>query len=638
MNRRLAALLVLFAALDATAQPAPIPVRALFANPRAASPTISPDGARIAVLLSNGDRRLVATRPTFGEALTPHEEFDGARVRFRWLGWAKPDVLWVANDRRNPFGLSLRSRASELFSISVGDRAARFLGGMPDVAHWLPSDPEHVLVDDWGRIRRMRVRDGRVVRGLVQPREHRILDWFADGEGRLRAGQTIVNDEYQLWARTDARGELRQVAGYPVVGDPGPLFVAFHEDRKRLYVAAEHAGRTALFAMGIATSELELVASHPDYDIAGTITDPGSGRVVGAAYIGDRPEAIFFDAAAAAEHEAIRAQLARRLGRRVEYYAGSSDRSGRLRVLEVSSDTQPPVSFVYDASSRELTQLFDAYPDVDRSAETRRVTYQARDGLEIAAYLTLPPGREPKRLALLVLPHGGPHARDSIDWNPELQLFASRGFAVLQMNFRGSTGYGRAFEKAGYREWGGKIQDDIADGVKWAIAEGIADPSRVGIYGASFGGYAALMGAIRTPQLYRAAASYAGVSDLPSMLSEDRWYGRFVTALNREAVGRRWSDRERLRAASPRRHARDLAIPVLLGHGEHDAVVPVEHSRALARALRRAGRAHTYLEFPHEVHGFALESNRIRWYEALAAFFEKHLAPRPAGGAASPAS
>jgi dipeptidyl aminopeptidase/acylaminoacyl peptidase len=214
-----------------------------------------------------------------------------------------------------------------------------------------------------------------------------------------------------------------------------------------------------------------------------------------------------------------------------------------------------------------------------------------------------------------------------------VQFLASRGFAVFHPNFRGSSGYGRAFEVAGYRQWGLAMQDDVTDGVKWLIAQGIADPDRIGIYGASYGGYAAMMGLVREPGVFRAGTSYAGVMSLPVLLDENEWQG--LDDHNVPMIGGGWSDRKRLTDTSPLEHVSAIASPVLLGHGENDQRVHVKHSRRMEDALRDAGKAVEYLEFEEEVHGFLLEANRIRWYSALAAFFEKHLAPRATAAPAS---
>jgi dipeptidyl aminopeptidase/acylaminoacyl peptidase len=197
------------------------------------------------------------------------------------------------------------------------------------------------------------------------------------------------------------------------------------------------------------------------------------------------------------------------------------------------------------------------------------------------------------------------------------------------MNFRGSDGFGRAHLAAGQREWGQKIQDDITDGVRWAIAEGFVDPARIGIYGGSYGGYAALIGATKTPDLYRAAAAYAPVTDLELMIDDRASYRGFIPWAE-PLVGGERGDSDRLREHSPLRLAERAGVPVLLGHGDEDDTVDVHHSRKMAAALRKAGKPVEYLEFEHEGHGFLLEANRIRWYEALVAFFEKNLAPREA--------
>jgi dipeptidyl aminopeptidase/acylaminoacyl peptidase len=210
-----------------------------------------------------------------------------------------------------------------------------------------------------------------------------------------------------------------------------------------------------------------------------------------------------------------------------------------------------------------------------------------------------------------------------------VQLLANRGFAVLQVNYRGSTGFGKAFRDAGNREWGQKIQDDITDGVQWMITEGIADPDRVGIMGASYGGYAALVGLVKTPGLFRAGVAYAAVTDIEATLGDDRWYGS-DDVLDRRLIGGEPGDAERLRASSPLRRAGEIRAPVLLGHGEDDQRVHVRQSRMMAEALEAAGRPYEYIEFPHEIHGFALESNRVRWYARVADFLEENLAPRTA--------
>jgi len=352
-------------------------------------------------------------------------------------------------------------------------------------------------------------------------------------------------------------------------------------------------------------------------------------RVIGILYRTDSPQIKFLDAKAEHEYASIQNALEREFGQAAQVDPVSQSREGNRQVLKVSSDTQPPTYFLYDRALKNLFPLIEGRPGIRREqlSPTKRVTYAARDGLSIPAYLTLPRGHEPRHLPLIALVHGGPMARDMIEWNPEVQLFASHGFAVLQVNFRGSTGLGAKFRDAGYREWGQKIQDDITDGVKWAVAEGIADPDRLGIYGASFGGYAALVGVTKTADLYRAGAAYAAVTDIELMLSDDEWYD-WKSKWHEALVGGESGDAERLRASSPLRHAANVHVPVLLGHGSDDERVHVRQSQLMAKALKDAGKDVTYIEFPNEIHGFTLEASRIRWYEALIAFFDKNLALR----------
>jgi dipeptidyl aminopeptidase/acylaminoacyl peptidase len=231
---------------------------------------------------------------------------------------------------------------------------------------------------------------------------------------------------------------------------------------------------------------------------------------------------------------------------------------------------------------------------------------------------------------MILLPHGGPSSRDVWGWDPEVQFLASRGFAVLQVNFRGSTGYGSRHQSLGYKQWGLAMQDDLTDAVKWAIAEGIADPARVGIYGGSYGGYAALMGLAKTPELFRAGASLAGVSDIIAVLDDFEHYA--FSDFNAPTKGDEWKDREQLAATSPARLADRIRGPVLIAHGTQDPIVHERQAHAMIDALEAAGRPVEFYIYQDEVHGFLDERNAIDFYTKLAAFFERNLlaaAPSP---------
>jgi dipeptidyl aminopeptidase/acylaminoacyl peptidase len=366
-----------------------------------------------------------------------------------------------------------------------------------------------------------------------------------------------------------------------------------------------------------------LIFAHPNVDVDQLVFDETRRKLVAVTYIEDEPKRHFLDADAEREQAAIDHALPDAYNEVV-----SQNTEQTRAIVEISDDTHPPryYAFIRDAQPKRLFFLLALYPDLrpEDLAPMRAVAYPARDGLMIPAYLTIPRGLEPKRLPVIVCPHGGPGERNYRRFDPEMQFLANRGFAVFQMNFRGSSGYGDQFRERGYRQWGLAMQDDVTDGVKWLIAQGIADPDRIGVYGSSYGGYAALMALVKTPELFRAGASYAGVSSLPTLLSDDQWY--MLEDVDKRQIGGGWSDRQRLKDTSPVYNAARIRAPVLLAHGEDDERVHVKHSRMMAKALRSAGKEVEYLEFPHEHHGFLLEENRLRFYDRLGAFFEKHLA------------
>ncbi len=642
----------------AAAQTPPLlPVRALFANPAFEKPVLSPDGQALALIHNMGDVGVVIARPMSGTALTPIARIGDPEVRLDWLQWANDTRLLLSGESRKKNAIGVRARQTQLFGVNRDGSDFRWLGKRwprygneertvqfeDHITHWTPDDPSSVLVQidppirgEWPRVMRMNVDSGAL--SPFQGPKASVRFWYADAKGDVRAAEGFPGgEEYVLWARISPDEAFAPVVR-DVEGSGEAAFAGFHEDPAKLYVSKSHEGRNAVFEFDLRTKQLgPLVFSHPEVDVDSLLySTRGEGRVIGFRFTTDSPQIRFRDAAEEREFAALERALTKEFGESVQVYPVSSSRDGNRSILHVSSDTQPPTYFAFDRSLKQLFLLIESRPGLERESlsPTKRVTYAARDGLSIPAFLTLPRGRPAENLPLVVVPHGGPWARDWIRWDPEVQLFASRGFAVLQMNFRGSTGYGDAFEEKGYREWGQKIQDDITDGARWAIAEGIADPSRIGIYGISYGGYSALMGAVKTPDLYRAAASYAGVSDIPTTLSDWDFYETILDTEERLIGGERGDD-ERLRQHSPLRRANEVRIPILLGHGTDDPTVHVHQSQRMARALREAGKDVTYLEFPDEIHGFVLEANRIRWYEALIAFFEKNLAPRAAGASAA---
>jgi len=457
-----------------------------------------------------------------------------------------------------------------------------------------------------------------------------VTGWAADHRGQVRAGWggTKTGTTRFLYARIGSEDRFEEIIRWDPFDDDGFWLAGFSEDPKKIYVwSNSETGRDSLYTYDLAEQQLgEMVFGHPEVDASSILQSDRDGRLLAVCYETEKPQLHFVDDEARHEQEAIDRALPWTVNRIVD-----RDQSERLAIVEASADRVPPKYFLFDRDDRSLSFLFEAYPNLADAdlAPMKPIRFEARDGLVIHGYLTLPVGVEPRNLPTIVLPHGGPWSRDVWGWNAEVQFLASRGFAVFQLNFRGSTGYGVHHRELGYGEFGLKMQDDITDGTRWLIDQGIADPERIGIFGSSYGGYASLQALVKAPDLYRAGASYAAVTDLITMLNDDEHYLFFEGQLER-MVGDEWDDREYLISVSPARQAHRIRAPVLVAHGTQDPRVHVKHAKAMSDALEHAGvEVETYL-YRDEVHGFLDERNAIDFYTKLASFFERHLAVVPA--------
>ncbi|MEM9232970.1 MAG: S9 family peptidase, partial [Pseudomonadota bacterium] len=299
-------------------------------------------------------------------------------------------------------------------------------------------------------------------------------------------------------------------------------------------------------------------------------------------------------------------------------------------VIFAEKGNSPGQYYMYDHDAGSLVALPPQYPSLEgmKMGQTFVTSYAARDGLEIPAYITLPPSysslEEAEDLPFIVLPHGGPNARTFTGFDWEVQFLVSRGYGVLEMNFRGSSGYGQGFREAGDREWGQAMQDDITDGTKWLIDQGFAATNRIAIMGHSYGGYAALMGVVKTPDLYQCAVTHGAVTDLPRLIRHETQFvgGKYWT----RRIGRLWGDREMLRENSPALRAAEIKVPVLLFHGEEDRVVIVDQTERMVSGLKRQGKEHIYVELPKGSHYLNVGNNRLIFLKKTEAFLGECLA------------
>ena len=457
---------------------------------------------------------------------------------------------------------------------------------------------------------------------MVAENPGNIQQWMTDHDGRLRIAVTTDGVNSSILFRDDERDPWRNVATYDFKAAARPL--AFSFDNRSLYVSS-NVGRdkASIFAYDLETGqEGELLFEHPEVDVSGLLYSRKRRVLTGVSFETDRIGYHFLDE----QRAAIQALLDQRLSgydnRLISY---SKDET--KYVVHSGSDRSMGTYHLLDTEGMELSKLFDISPwlDENRMAEMRPIEYESRDGLRIRGYLTLPREVEAASLPLIVNPHGGPWARDSWGFNPEIQFLASRGYAVLQMNFRASTGFGRAFMEAGFGQWGLTMQDDVTDAVAWAVEQGIADPKRVAIYGGSYGGYATLSGVTKTPELYACAISYVGVSNLFSWIEAIPPYWKPYLEMVYEMVGHPERDAKRFRETSPLFNADKIRVPLFVAQGANDPRVRKEESDQIVEALRGRGVEVEYMVKDNEGHGFSNEENRFDFYRAMERFLDTHL-------------
>jgi dipeptidyl aminopeptidase/acylaminoacyl peptidase len=458
----------------------------------------------------------------------------------------------------------------------------------------------------------------------------RVLDQAMDGlvmdnDGTIRI--IIVLDGYQvnMYHRYTDDEEFVLVSEWEIDEFASPVF--FDKNNKYVY-AASNIGRNtnAVVLLDPATGkELEVIYVNNDVDVEDVI--PWKPGVLGlVSYYTDRPHFEFFNNEMKTWYNDVASLFDK------NYVIGitSTSSDNNVNVVTTYSDVSFGSTYLVNRKDRSVKLLYDGNSIINPAhmAPMQSVEYTARDGLKIPGYLTLPVGVEPKNLPLVVMPHGGPWLRDYWGFNPEAQFLANRGYAVLQPNFRGSTGYGRKFVQASYGEWGLAMQDDVTDGVLWLIKEGIADPGRVGIYGGSYGGYAALAGAAYTPDLYSAVIDYVGVSNLFTFIDSIPAWWEPQRELFYTRIGHPETDFDRLKATSPVFSADKITAPLFIAHGANDPRVALDESLQIIDALTERGVEVEFYVAWDEGHGFMNDDNREIFYRVMEVFLSEHLGGR----------
>lgn len=451
--------------------------------------------------------------------------------------------------------------------------------------------------------------------------------WMTDHAGQLRAVTAIVDGvNTQILYRDNDGEEFRPVLTTNFKEEVS--FLEFTPDNRHVY-AATNLGRdkVSLVLMDPATcEELEQLFSHEKYDVEGISYSRKRGKLLAVFCSGHKdPVRHYFDS----DEEALRKRIKAHFPNHKVGLA-DTDKAEQNLLLYVGNDRTRGAYYFYNVDEDQPRLLAELAPWIreEEMVEMHAVTYTTRDGWEIEAYLSLPHGltlETAHQVPTIVNPHGGPWARDKWGFSSETQFLCSRGYAVFQMNFRGSTGYGRKFLEASYKQWGQAMQDDITDGVEWLIRQGISDPKRIAIYGGSYGGYATLAGVTYTPHLYACAVDYVGVSNLLTFMQTIPPYWRPMLEMMYEQVGDPEKDREMLEAYSPALHADKIIAPLFIAQGANDPRVNKAESDQMVEALRARGVEVEYMVKDNEGHGFHNQENRFDFYRAMEAFLAKHL-------------
>lgn len=451
------------------------------------------------------------------------------------------------------------------------------------------------------------------------------LGWDVDNELRVRGAVAPQPDGGMIFLVRDGDGsDWRPFLTTTSDDALTTNTVGFTADGAGMYMTSSVDANTArLVRVDLASGDVvEVLAEDPTYDVIGAVVDPDTREPQLAIILREKTDFLVLDPSMREDFDALR--TIRPGGEPVLIARDDADRTW---LVAFDSDAGPVKHYAFDRDTKQATFLFDHNARLNdyTLAPMEPMSFKARDGLEVHGYVTFPPEKERTNLPLVVNVHGGPWARDTWGFNPEAQFFANRGYLHLQVNFRGSAGYGKSFLNAGDREWGGTMQDDVTDAVGWAIDSGLADPDRVCIYGGSYGGYAALVGATFTPDLYRCAIAIVGPSNLKTFIETIPPYWAPMIATFKKRVGDPEADEAFLWSRSPLSRVDDIKIPMLIAHGANDPRVKLSETEQITQAMTEKGIDHELMIFEDEGHGFAKPENNVRFYQAVEDFLARHL-------------
>ncbi|MCH7760792.1 S9 family peptidase [candidate division TA06 bacterium] len=609
-----------------SSEPDLIPREVLFGNPVKADPQISPNGKKMAYLapVKNVLNVWLKTVGAEDDRVITRDDNRGIRHYF----WAQDNkhILYLqdvdGNENWRLYGVNLDTHEIkdltpfENVQVQIVDRSKHFPNEL-----LIAMNKEDPKLHD---VYHLDLTSGELQQVAKNPGN--FTGWVPDANFKVRGAMAAKSDGgFDLVIRKNDNADWKKLLTWNSQDSLTSQPVSFSKGGDALYlVDSRNANTGRLVKMEISTGKLEVIAEDPQYDVGHVMIHPDRYEVQAVSFTKARKEWVVLDESIQDDFNAI-ANL-----HPGDFFICNRDDSDETWLVGFTTDNGPVPYFAFDRKKQKGTFLFDHKPDLNNYtlASIEPISFPSRDGLTIHGYVTYPNGKEKKNLPLVLNVHGGPWVRDTWGYDPEAQWIANRGYVCLQVNYRGSTGYGKDFLNAGDKEWGGKMHDDLVDAVNWATDKGIADPKKIAIYGGSYGGYAALVGATFTPDLFCCAVDMVGVSNLISFIQSIPPYWSTFRSLLYERIGNPETEEEFLKSRSPLFKVDQIQIPILIAQGANDPRVKQAESEQIVEAMKKKGIEYEYLLFPDEGHGLAKPENRLKFYAAAEKFLAKHLGGR----------
>ena len=605
-----------------------IPRQILFGNPEKAAPSLSPNGKQLAYLAPDSQGVLNIwvknlTDNTEAKQVTS-DKYRGIRS-FMWQ-YDQQNLLY-AQDKNG-------DENWHLYQTNIETKETKeltpFEGVFVYVADYNPHYPNTILIGMNKRnpavfdIYSMDLRTGKIELEVENPDD--VFGWVVDNHLNVKMAKSYQKDGSTLIRVRDSKTSpwrewltASPLESISIVGfSPSNTSVYAISDR------GEAINTARLVEIDFASGKEHLITQDPEYDLEGVLINPLTYELEAAQVEREYDERIILDSKLQPDFDFLTKEL------KGSYQLVSRDLDNKQWVIALTSDVKPTSYYLYQREPKSLKFLFTTKPNLEKYtlSPMKPIHFHARDGMKLYGYLTLPVGKEPKNLPTVLLVHGGPWVRDSWGINPQVQWLANRGYAVLQINYRGSTGYGKQYTNAGNREWGGKMQTDLLDGKQWMIEKGYADPTKVAIYGGSYGGYATLFGLASTPNEFCCGVDVVGPSSIITLLETMPAYWGPLQAKSNLRIGNKETEKEFLKSRSPLYKADKINKPLFIAHGANDSRVKQSESDQIVKILRENKIPVEYIVFPDEGHGFARPENRLKYYAAAEDFLSKYLGGR----------